>query len=200
VTHPIERADGARAKSDERDALTQTLPRPALMAYLAERLARAERDAEPFGVCLVDLDRFKNINLSHGPSRGDAVLCDVAARLVRTTSKMTGDAGATPPVIARYDGNAFALVVETLSRRQLAATAEALRAAIMSPRVGDTASLSASVGAALTRIGESADSLLLRAEQALFLAKQSGRDRVEVAAGPEPKRAEPIVLSLRNRA
>ena len=42
--------------------------------------------------------------------------------------------------------------------------------------------------------------LLLRTEQALFLAKQSGRDRVEVAVGPEPRRAEPIVLSLRRQA
>jgi len=195
--HPTGRADAARAHNDERDALTQTLLRPAFVAHLAERLARAKRDAEPFGVCLVDLDRFKNINLSHGPSRGDAVLRDVAARLVRTTKAMTGDTA--EPVIARYDGNAFALIVETLSPRQLAATAEALRATIARPCIGESAALSASVGAALGRIGESADSLLLRAEQALFLAKQSGRDRVEVATGPEPRRAESIVLSLHHR-
>lgn len=168
------------------------------MSHLQTRLERAVRDAEPFGVCLVDLDRFKNINLSHGPSRGDDVLSDVAARLVRTTSEISG-VGAEP-VIARYDGNAFALLVETLSARQLETVAEGLRSAVSAGAPDDAFSLSASVGAAMARIGDDADALLLRAEQALFLAKQSGRDRVEVAVGPEPRPAEPIVLSLHRRA
>jgi len=198
VTYPTERADHARAQNAERDPLTQTLTRQAFADQLATRLERARRDAEPFGVCVVDLDRFKNINLSHGPSRGDDVLRDVAARLVRTI-KATTDHPADP-VVARYDGNAFAVIVETLSLRQLAEAADEARRAITETRSADGTNLSASVGAVLARIGEGADSLLLRAEQTLFLAKQSGRDRIEVAAGPELQRAEPIVLSLRRRA
>jgi diguanylate cyclase (GGDEF)-like protein len=198
VTHPTGRASHARAHNDDRDALTQTLLRPAFVLHLQSRLERAVHDAEPFGVCLVDLDRFKNINLSHGPSRGDDVLSDVAARLVRTAHAML-DVGAEP-VIARYDGNAFALLVETQSARRLESVAEGLRSAVSTGASDDAFSLSASVGAALARIGEAPDALLLRAEQTLFLAKQSGRDRVEVAVGPEPQRIEPIVLSLRQRA
>jgi diguanylate cyclase (GGDEF)-like protein len=198
VTHSTGLASHARAHNDERDALTQTLLRPAFVSHLRTRLEQAARDAEPFGLCLIDLDRFKNINLSHGPSRGDDVLSEVAARLVRTTNAIPGVAA--EPIIARYDGNAFALLVETLSARQLTEVAEHLRSTVSTGAPRDAVSLSASVGAALARIGEGADALLLRAEQALFLAKQSGRDRVEVAVGPERRRAEPIVLSLRHRA
>jgi diguanylate cyclase (GGDEF)-like protein len=198
VTDSNGRAERTRAHNHELDVLTHTLLRPAFASELAERLARAQRDVEPFGVCLVDLDRFRNINLSHGPSHGDDVLRDVAARLVRTTHVTTGSRA--EPVVARYDGNTFALIVETLSRRQLEQTAESLRGVVTAASPEASAALSASVGAALARIGETADSLLLRAEQALFLAKQGGRDRVEVAAGPEPKRAEPILLSLRRQA
>jgi len=174
------------------------LTRQAFAERLSARLAIARRDAEPFGVCLIDLDRFKNINLSHGPSRGDDVLRDVAARLVRTIKAMTDHPA--DPVVARYDGNAFAVIIETLCLRRLETTADAVRHAITAVRSEDGAKLSASVGAALARAGEDCDSLLRRAEQALFLAKQCGRDRVEVARSPEPHRAEPIVLSLRRRA
>ncbi len=182
----------------ERDELTATLSRQAFVVRLTARAERALRDGCGFGLCVVDLDHFKNINLSHGPTCGDDALRDIAQRLVRTTSAVP-HSGAEA-IIGRYDGNAFAVLVETESPQELAAGAEALRQAVGGMRSPTAGGLSASVGAVLARIGEPVDALLVRAEQALYLAKQFGRNRVEIGRSPTPMRADRNVLALRRSA
>lgn len=201
-TFPVTRTSGhapdARPTYNERDALTATLSRQAFVAKVAEHAERSLGDGTAFGVCLVDLDHFKNINLSHGPACGDDALRDVARRLVRTN--LSGLEEPTERVIGRYDGNAFGVLVDTGSMESLVAAAHTLHQS-----VGDASSvtgscLSASVGAVLARIGEHAGSVLVRAEQALYLAKQFGRDRVEVGRSPVPLRTTADVLVLRRSA
>lgn len=162
------------------------------------RAEQALSDGTSFGLCIVDVDHFKNINLSHGPTCGDDALRDIAERLVRTTSTDLG--GSSEAIIGRYDGNAFAVLVESDSPPQLAGVAEALRQAVGSEPVLLGRRLSASVGAVLARIGEPVDALLVRAEQTLYLAKQFGRDRVEIGKSPAPLRAGNRVIALRRSA
>jgi diguanylate cyclase (GGDEF)-like protein len=198
VTESSGRALEQRPIDSERDELTATLSRQAFVVKLTARTERALREGSGFGLCVVDLDHFKNINLSHGPTCGDDALRDIAQRLVRTTSAVP-DCG-SGAIIARYDGNAFAVLIETESPLALAAGAEALRQAVGDTRSPTGGSLSASVGAVLARIGEPVDALLVRAEQTLYLAKQFGRDRVEIGRSPTPVCVDRGVLALRRSA
>ena len=191
-------APGAAPTDNERDALTATLSRQAFVASVSAHAERASRDGETFGLCLVDLDRFKNINLSHGPACGDDALRDIARRLVRTN--LPGVDAPTEPVVGRYDGNAFCVLVTTGSLKTLEAAAHALHEAVGGAPSVLGSSLSASVGGVLARIGEEAGSVLVRAEQALYLAKQFGRDRVEISTSPVPLRAAGDVLPLKRSA
>jgi diguanylate cyclase (GGDEF)-like protein len=174
---------------------------PSRIAFVASLTARAERalaDGAAFGLCIVDLDHFKKINLSHGPTCGDDVLRGVAERLVRTTcAELVND---TELLVGRYDGDAFAVVVDSQSLRALATAAETLRIAVATLSLPTGARLSASVGAIQARVGEGTEALLVRAEQALYLAKQFGRDRVEIGRAPTPLRAGGTVLPWRRSA
>lgn len=195
MSESLQRAPEACPNVNERDGLTAALSRRAFVAALGRRAEKARRDAAAFGLCIVDLDRFRNVNFSHGPMRADRALRDAAHRLVRTLRARRAGS-----LVGRYDGDAFALVVETGSEKQLAAIADTLRAAVADAFAAHGVALTASVGAVRARIGESADGLLMRAEQTLYLAKQFGRDRIEVARSPEPLRASAPVLPLRRRA
>jgi diguanylate cyclase len=146
-----------------------------------------------FGVAIVDLDEFKKFNLSHGLTCGDAALRGVAEQLVRTRSARRAD-------IARYDGDAFAILLECSSSRELADSAEALHRAVANFRTSENLRVSASIGVAHTRIGEAAEALLMRAEQALYLAKQFGRNRVEISNSAAPLRVDGAVIPMRRSA
>jgi diguanylate cyclase (GGDEF)-like protein len=198
MTDVSEGASAKRSTASERDALTGLPVRSAFVTRLTARAERALLESTPFGLCIVDFDHFKKINLSHGPTCGDAVLRDVAQRLVRTITAVLPDGA--EPLVGRYDGNAFAVLVESQSPQELAAAAEALRHAVMTTAPPTGSRITASVGAVQTRIGEGTDALLVRAEQALYLAKQFGRDRVEIGRTPTPLRADGTVLSLRRSA
>jgi diguanylate cyclase (GGDEF)-like protein len=192
------RALGAGLSENERDTLTAMLSRPAFFVEVAAHAERAFRDGRTFGLCLVDLDHFKNINLSHGPACGDDALRDIARRLVRTN--LPGVEASTADVVGRYDGNAFGVLVETGSSKALEAAAHALHEAVSGEPSVTGSCLSASVGGVLARIGEDAASVLVRAEQAVYLAKQFGRNRVEIGKSPLPLRASGNVLPLKRSA
>jgi diguanylate cyclase (GGDEF)-like protein len=170
------------------------LTRRAFVERVGERAARARAELTPFGVCIIDLDHLKKINLSHGLTRGDAVLRGVAERLVRTSNP--GDADRAATVIARYDGDTFAALLETGTAPALVRIAERLRLAAG----GGVTRVSASAGAAIARLGEPPDEVLLRAEQALYLAKQLGRDRLELSPSPASRRGPAKVVSLQHSA
>lgn len=192
------RAHGAGPQENERDTLTATLSRPAFVAEVTARAERTSRDAETFGLCLVDLDHFKNVNLSHGPTCGDDALRDIARRLVRTN--LPGEDSKGEHIVGRYDGDAFGVLIDTSSLETLEAAAHALHESVGGTPSVTGSILSASVGGVIARIGEDAGSVLVRTEQALYLAKQFGRNCVEIGAGPVPLRAGGDVLALKRSA
>lgn len=186
-----------RSSASECDELTRIPSRIAVVASITARAERGLVEGAAFGLCLVDLDHFKKINLSHGPTCGDDVLRNVAQRLVRTTcGSLSSD---SELLVGRYDGDAFAVLVECQSLRALTNTAAALHRTVSLLSLPTGARLSASVGAVQARVGETAEALLVRAEQALYLAKQFGRDRIEIGSAPIPLGAGGTVLPWRNR-
>jgi diguanylate cyclase (GGDEF)-like protein len=158
-----------------RDELTRALNRRALVAALERERSRAERSGTPFCIAMIDLDHFKVVNDSYGHAAGDAVLRAVADT-VHDTMRMTD-------VFGRYGGEEFLLILvgtppqtalEAVERVRLAVAARDWRSIVPDARV------TMSAGIAGFRKGESVEQLLHRADQALYQAKKTGRNRTIV--------------------
>ena len=159
------------------DALTGLYNRRYLDEDLARRVAKdATRDGS-FAVALLDIDHFKRINDTWGHPAGDAVLRTVAKQI--RSFLRTGD------VECRYGGEEFLVILPSTSLGDAVLVAERLRRGMQScelPSPLAAEKITASLGVAGWVPGEAASSLLGRADQALYLAKRSGRNRVEAAA------------------
>ena len=183
---------GDNGERHEFDPLTGTLSRQAFLKNMAEAAQLAADAVSPFSICICDVDQLRNVNDQHGQLAGDAVLLAVAKQFRETLSST-----ATHPneyLLARYDGNSFLLLTQKTNLDEAAAIAEGLRTAVAEMAILDELRVTMSVGVAQYRIGEATDATLARAEQALHLAKQSGRDRVEVVETPEVTGAKDVVV------
>ncbi len=170
----------------ERDALTGLPNRRALQAALLRRLDDARLHRHPLSVLFFDLDHFKRVNDSHGHAAGDEVLVEFSRRLVRGLRE--GD------IAFRQGGEEFVVLLPGADHGVALGIAERLRASVagtpMPSRAGPL-DVSASIGLATLRDGDSPERLLARADAAMYRAKQAGRNRVEavadVAAVPLPR-------------
>lgn len=154
------------------DALTGLPNRRLFNDELRRMAAQSERDGEPFGLLLIDLDKFKAVNDSLGHDAGDALLVSAARRLpdaVRATDKVVRLGGDEFAVLlaARVDGAAIA----EISERIVAAMAQPVLYKAHSLQI------SASVGAAifLPRVSD-VDTIYKAADVALYRTKQAGRN------------------------
>lgn len=162
------------------DGLTGILNRRALMTE-ARRQEERRQDAGGLGLMMIDVDHFKRINDRYGHVVGDQVLRQVAATL-----RMSGRGS---DVLGRYGGEEFLLLLPGADEQRLATVGEKLRAAIEAiPALefpdSDTypESLTISIGAAVLRPGQgNLDAAIAQADQALYRAKNAGRNRVVVA-------------------
>lgn len=158
------------------DALTGLLNRRAILEKLEQELARSAREGTQLSVIMADLDHFKRINDTYGHLAGDAVLCEAAQRL--QASMRVYDA------VGRYGGEEFLVVSPGCGLPEAAEQAERLRRRISEEavRVPDCTipvTMSLGVVAATAEVRQPGD-LLRLADDALYAAKHSGRDRVEV--------------------
>lgn len=139
--------------------------------------ARASAASDGFGLAIVDIDHFKRINDEHGHEMGDVALKHVAGRL------QSACRGAELP--ARQGGEEFVVLFENLQLHDAQAAGERLRQAVAQTpfTAGDLVlPLTVSIGMAMLRADDTHfDSLLSRADAALYAAKAAGRNRVEVA-------------------
>jgi len=174
---------GEHSQDEEFDPLTGTLTRQRLMARLAEATQLAVDAVSPFSVCIADVDQLRNVNDQCGQLAGDGVLVSVANRFREALASTAHHPNEC--LLARYDGNSFLLLTQRTDLAQACAIAERLRAAIARTTCVNELRVTISIGVAQYRIGESTDDTLARAEQALHLAKQSGRDRVEKIETPK---------------
>lgn len=183
-------------KTHQLDALTHALTRPSFLAVLLDTARRAAETGHTFCVCLVDVDSLKGINETRGLRTGDSVLAALAERL-RATLAEPGWHGRRL-VLARYDGDALIVLAEPCGLAQGERLAEALRFQVAAAPVHESVGITVSIGVAQFRIGESIDELLARVERTLHIAKQFGRDRVEVAETPTSRAQRAPVRKLRD--
>lgn len=170
-----------------RDPLTGLYNRRFMEETLAKELRRAERQAKPMGVIMVDIDHFKRFNDTLGHDAGDALLKALGPFLQKQIR--SGD------IACRYGGEEFTLILQDASVEVTASRAEHIRAAARNlqvqhgSRLLDPVTLSLGV-AAFPVHGLTREAVMQRADVALYHAKQAGRDRVVVAEGKEA--AEPL--------
>jgi diguanylate cyclase (GGDEF)-like protein len=160
-----------------RDELTGLLGRHEFLRRLDEQLAHARRAKRLLAVVMCDMDHLKRYNDAWGHPAGDAALRVVASALE----------GALPSAgqACRWGGEEFCASVPVEDVAGLLAVGEAVRAAVAAARphpAHPDRRLTASLGVTLIREGEPVRQALERADQALYRAKQAGRDRVEVAS------------------
>jgi diguanylate cyclase (GGDEF)-like protein len=165
------------AREARTDTLTGLDSRRVGLTLLEHTVSGALASGTPAALVLLDLDRFKHVNDTHGHPAGDAVLREVGARVRGALER-----GARA---FRYGGEEIGIVLEGHTPAEALALAERVRAAIGAApiKVGDTSlTMTASMGVACTPPHPAEPrSLLQRADTALLDAKRSGRDRMIVA-------------------
>lgn len=159
------------------DVLTGLWNRGTILEILDKELARSQRAGHPAGALMIDIDHFKQVNDGHGHLVGDAVLREVSRRLGEVVRK--GDA------LGRYGGEEFLVVLAMDNVSEAETAVERLRGSIASVPVtteDKTFNITVSVGMGIVAAGEAAtgETLLRLADEALYAAKASGRNRVVV--------------------
>ncbi len=184
LNRQVEQAQAALERQAHEDELTGLFNRRHFFARLGQELSRARRHGRWLSLVMMDLDHFKNVNDRHGHQAGDEVLRQVARRLAGHCR--------SHDVLARYGGEEMALILPETDVQGAASLAEKLRAAVEEMRVdlgqGLEVGITISLGAvSLDHAGlkTADDNLLVRlADQALYRAKQKGRNRVEQEPTP----------------
>jgi diguanylate cyclase (GGDEF)-like protein len=186
-----------------RDPLTGALTRQAFFDALGEQGRLADRHGRSFSLCVIDVDRLRNINAEHGQRLGDEVLRRLTGRLLETLANRPWNQAMH--VIGRFDGGALALLTPSFDSRRGACLMEDLRASLRNRPLVPSAEVTISAGVSQHRVGEIAERALVRAEAALHLAKQFGRDCIELASSagrnsaPAHPRRVPKVASFPSR-
>lgn len=160
------------------DPLTGLYNRREFMRLAEMELVRTRRDPSPTHFFIVDLDHFKTINDRYGHPEGDLVLIKVAAVLASSIRETD--------VVARLGGEEFIIMLPRTSREAALAVAEKIRSRIFSTphgAEGKAIVVSASFGVSGISADQAAllDDLYLAADQALYQAKERGRDQVAFA-------------------
>jgi diguanylate cyclase (GGDEF)-like protein len=158
------------------DALTGVLNRGAIMERLEVEMDRSGREGDSLCVAMVDLDHFKQINDTYGHSVGDSVLCEAARRMCSVVRPYD--------VVGRYGGEEFIVVFSRCDEQTALSIVERIRETISTDPVqanSRSISVTASIGVARVLNSVDADTALREADNALFRAKQQGRNRVERA-------------------
>ncbi|WP_280552529.1 diguanylate cyclase [Halomonas sp. 25-S5] len=152
------------------DGLTGTWNRYRMEQAIDAELNAAERHNRPFAVLLFDIDHFKCFNDTHGHEAGDEVLvalCSVLQGILRPTDNL-----------GRWGGEEFIVLVSDCDAVGGMHLAERLRQSTAALDLGNLGSVTISIGVAAWRPGESLKTLIARADQAMYRAKESGRNRV----------------------
>lgn len=158
------------------DPLTKVSNRTAFNDSLMREIKRAHRSGQHLSVIFVDVDHFKHVNDQYGHPCGDLALASVASWL--KDSIRGSDA------LFRFGGEEFVIVLNDTDLDGAAIIGERIRADIESHTLAygmDVLNLTASLGIAALKGSDTAESLINRADSAMYQAKKRGRNRVEVA-------------------
>lgn len=160
------------------DFLTGLWNRAEIIGFLERELDRCDRDRKPLGIVLIDIDRFKSINDALGHGAGDAVLKEIGGRLTSHLRRYDG--------LGRYGGDELLLVLPGCDLATTARRAEEIRCCIADLPFfihsgGKPVTVSMGVTVAHGHGGMDPETLLQRADVALYCAKNNGRNCIEHA-------------------
>ena len=161
------------------DPLSGLFNRRRFTSGLAELAGIAVTNGTPLTLLMLDIDRFKSINDQHGHPFGDQVIVGVSQAIKASVKGRD--------LAARFGGDEFALILPDTALREGIVVAEYIRRVVGQAQIVDfatnepLANLTLSIGIATLASGESPEQLVLRADKALYRAKQKGRDCVVAA-------------------
>jgi two-component system cell cycle response regulator len=162
------------------DSLTQILNRGAIVARLCEEVTRAGREGSILAVGVMDIDYFKRVNDTYGHAAGDQVLREVVGRLKAALRPYD--------ILGRTGGEEFLVLIPGAAREVARAVLERVRRAICAGPVchaDGQIEVTVSLGGTTTRGDEPEDQVMIRADDALYRAKELGRNRVEMTTDRE---------------
>ena len=160
------------------DSLTALWNHKSILEILDRELLRAERDGQPVGLIMADVDHFKAINDSRGHAAGDVVLRIIASSISAVVRPYDS--------VGRYGGEEFLIVAPGCGLTGTWELAERVRSHVAACSIvvgGSKVQVSMSLGIATGVSAADSEKLLRAADQALYLAKSAGRDRVEPRMG-----------------
>lgn len=157
------------------DPLTGLPNRRCALAKLRALVKDAREFSKPLAVVMFDIDHFKNVNDSHGHQTGDDVLVHVA-EIARNQVRQND-------LVGRIGGEEFVWLLPGIGTTEAHQLAERLRSAIATGSgLPGLPTVTTSIGLAALKPGDDGDDVLMRADQALYAAKEAGRNRVRLAA------------------
>ena len=155
------------------DFITELGNRRRMERLLGQEVKMVERYGDSLSLLILDLDRFKRVNDAFGHPVGDQVLREVAALLAAET-RSTDHLG-------RWGGEEFVLILPRTERRAALEMAQRILARVRGYQFTEVGSITVSIGGATWEIGELPRDLIRRADDALYTAKEEGRDRVAMS-------------------
>lgn len=174
-TAELQEAHARLARLAISDKLTGALNRFGLEQRFDEEMQRAQAQGRPLAVIMADIDKFKDINDSWGHLTGDALLQDFTAIL--QSALRPGD------ILARWGGEEFLVLCPATNLEQAVQLAQQLCGQVAAHDFPMIGTVTCSFGVAAWREGDVSDSLVKRVDDALYRAKQGGRNRVCVQTG-----------------
>jgi diguanylate cyclase (GGDEF)-like protein len=157
------------------DRLTGLYNRNKLDEVFAYELAQAERYGKPLSIIMADIDKFKSVNDTYGHQVGDSVLCDFAA-IMRELARDTDTPG-------RWGGEEFLIICSHVDLNGAQILAERIRAAIDTHSFSVVGHKTSSFGVSSYRPKDTSETMVKRADDALYEAKENGRNRVVLEHG-----------------
>lgn len=190
----LHEANGKLEQLSLLDPLTGVRNRRGLERALVLACERAERTGEPLCLLMLDIDYFKALNDRYGHVYGDECLVRIASELEQNLNR-------SHDTLARFGGEEFAIVLPRTDLESATRVAEKLRSAVLElfipneSEIGHFVSLSAGIACYGSVSDKLPQSLIRRADQALYQAKHNGRNRIEVAGDETSEMKQRVALS-----
>ena len=168
------RAKEALRREAKRDSLTSLWNHKAIMEMLERELLRSERDHQPVGVIMIDVDHFKSVNDKHGHAAGDAVLRIIASGVAAMVRPYDS--------VGRYGGEEFLIIAPGCGLGETWELAERVRMHVARCSImegGTAVQVTLSLGVATGELAADLEKVLSAADAAMYRAKSAGRNRVE---------------------
>lgn len=159
-----------------RDPLTSLYNRRYFEEEVYKRIMNSKIDNQPYSVLMIDADHFKRVNDTWGHKIGDKVLIELASTCERALRDVD--------IVARYGGEEFVIYLDSVNAKKAKTVADRLRETISEIVVhsdeGDEVRFTVSIGISSYEVSDNIDTLIKTADEALYKAKENGRNRVEI--------------------